>query len=84
MTRACANCGKPIETDCTEEQCPNYYCSDECVKSSEILERIIVGQYTITKYKNGDFWISHESGEGMQVFRINFEKLIDEFYKAEF
>lgn len=30
MTRACANCGKSIETDCTEEQCQNYYCSAVC------------------------------------------------------
>ena len=32
MKRQCANCGKSIETNCTEEQCPNYYCSDGCAE----------------------------------------------------
>lgn len=48
------------------------------------VERLEVGKYTITKYQDEDFWIKHESGEGMQVFKRVFEKLIDDFYKNEF
>lgn len=33
MNRNCANCGKSIETDCTDEQCPFFYCSEECADS---------------------------------------------------
>ena len=47
-------------------------------------ERISVGEYTITHDKNGDYWIGHKSGEGMQVFKLNFENMIDEYYKSEF
>lgn len=48
-------------------------------------QELNVGEYRITPFgENGDFWIAHESGEGMQVFKINFERLIDEFYKSEF
>jgi hypothetical protein len=48
-------------------------------------QELYVGPYRITPFgKDGDFWIEHESGEGMQVFKINFERLIDELYKTEF
>jgi len=47
-------------------------------------EVLTVGEYTITRYNDNDYWIEHETGEGMQVFAHNFEKLIDEFYKEEF
>jgi len=53
--------------------------------TNKLSEQITVGQYTIFSYRNGDFWISeNESGEGMQIFKHNFEKLIDEFYRTEF
>lgn len=42
-----------------------------------------VGDYTITTFGD-DYWIAHKSGEGMQVFRGNFERLIDEYYRSEF
>ncbi len=47
------------------------------------LERLDVGKYIITRYYE-DYWIENESGEGMQVFKHNFEKLIDDYYKSEF
>lgn len=47
-------------------------------------EGLIVGKYTITHDRDGDYWIEHESGEGMQVFKVNFETLIDEFYKLNY
>ena len=42
-----------------------------------MLEQLRVGKYLITKIYDGDFWIEHDSGEGMQVFRLNFERLPD-------
>lgn len=46
---------------------------------------LYVGDYRITPFgEEGDFWIGHKGGEGMQVFKVNFERLIDEFYKNEF
>ena len=56
---------------------------EACADATE-LERITVGDYTITHDLNGDYWIGHKSREGMQVFRLNFEKLISVYYKAEF
>ena len=48
-------------------------------------QQLHVGPYLITPFgDDGDFWIEHESGEGMQVFKVNFERMIDEFYKTEF
>ncbi len=47
-------------------------------------ELLHVGEYLITRLDSGDYWIEHESGEGMQVFRLNFEKLIADYYKSEF
>lgn len=47
-------------------------------------EQISVGEYTITHDSDGDYWIEHKSGEGMQVFKVNFEKLISDYYKSEF
>ena len=44
---------------------------------------IQVGEYWISR-RGEEYWIEHESGEGMQVFRVNFEKLISDFYKQEF
>jgi hypothetical protein len=48
------------------------------------LERIEVGEYTITHDPCGDYWIGHKSGEGMQVYKHNFERMIDDYYKSEF
>jgi len=48
------------------------------------LERIVVGKCTITHLDDGDYWIRHASGEGMQTPKAKFERLIDEYYKSEF
>lgn len=47
-------------------------------------ERLTVGDYTITRYLSGGYWISREGGEGMQISEEKFERLIDEFYLTEF
>ena len=47
-------------------------------------EVLIVGKYTITRWINDDYYIGHYSGEGMQISKDKFEKLIDDFYKDEF
>ncbi len=48
-------------------------------------ELLIVGEYEIRRFNGGeDYWIEHESGEGMQVFCKNFEKIIEDYFKSEF
>lgn len=44
---------------------------------------LTVGEYTISPWMD-DFWIENKSGEGMQVFNKNFEKLIDDYFNNEF
>ena len=43
-----------------------------------------VGEYIISRYHDEDYWIEYRTGEGMQVFRKNFEDLIDRFFKEYF
>jgi hypothetical protein len=40
-------------------------------------EGLSVGDYWISRMESGDYWIGKENGEGMQVFREDFERLID-------
>ena len=48
-------------------------------------EFLIVGEYEIRRFNNtDDYWIEKEDGEGMQVFKKNFEKPIDDYFKSEF
>ena len=49
-----------------------------------IINRIIVGDYSITHQSDGNYWIQHQSGEGMQTTSLKLGKLIDDFYCAEF
>lgn len=50
----------------------------------EIQQFIVVGDYTISRYGDEDYWIERSSGEGMQVFKLNLEKLIADYYASEF
>lgn len=50
------------------------------LKKDEILT---VGEYTITRFNEDDYWIENETGEGMQIFAYNFEQFIDSFFKSE-
>lgn len=47
-------------------------------------ESIRIGEFTISDYIPGSFWIEHESGEGMQVSRILLEEAIRKFYADNF
>ena len=42
-----------------------------------------IGEFYIGRFGK-DFWIEHESGEGMQVSKDRMEKLIADFYKENF
>lgn len=48
--------------------------SDECFQ---------VGDYWLHRFDK-DYWIEHASGEGMQVRKEVFEKLIADFYVENF
>lgn len=45
--------------------------------------KIKIGEYYISYFVNGTYWIEHESGEGMQVSE-KFEKMLDAWYKENF
>jgi hypothetical protein len=45
---------------------------------------IETNSFTITDRGDGSFWIERPDGEGMQVSKDVFEKLIAEFYKENF
>jgi hypothetical protein len=47
-------------------------------------EGLSVGDYWISRMESGDYWIGKENGEGMQVFREDFERLIDSVYRNGF
>ena len=47
-------------------------------------EILYVGDYVITRLDSGDYWIEQKGGEGMMTSREKFEKLIVDFYNAEF
>jgi len=50
---------------------------------SEKEQYLEVGEYTITRHDD-DYFIENNEGEGMQVFWLNFERLIDKFFREEF
>ena len=54
------------------------------VHEIELLLKIEIGDYELGYYHSGDFWLMHNSGEGMQVNKDTFAKYIDEFYKKNF
>jgi hypothetical protein len=53
-------------------------------RSNAGLERLCVGEYTITRTSNCGYWIGHSSGEGMETSKAKFEDWIHSFYVLEF
>jgi hypothetical protein len=47
-------------------------------------EGLSVGDYWISRTDLGDYWIGKSNGEGMQVFREDFERMIDSMYRQGF
>lgn len=45
---------------------------------------IRIGQYTISPFAGGGFWIGHEGGEGMQVKADSLEALFTQFWADYF
>ena len=43
-----------------------------------------IGDYSISLMDNGDYWLEHVSGEGMQVNKEMFDQLIAQFYADNF
>ena len=47
------------------------------------VERLCVGEYTITRTIDDNYWIEHSSGEGMETNREKFKGWIHSFYVLE-
>ena len=58
--------------------------ADKIVGSNDGSERLVVGNYTITRLDNGNYWVGHQSGEGMETRGELFEDFIHTFYVQEF
>lgn len=43
-----------------------------------------VAPYTIYHATDGNYWMEHDSGEGMHLTRVAMGRMLDEFYKANF
>lgn len=46
--------------------------------------KITVGKFEIRELGDGSFFFEHETGEGTQVQRVEFEALITKFYRDMF
>ena len=76
----------PLSSDTISEAIKHVTDGDKIYVASafEYKEMLIIGKYTITRYRDNDYWIEEEGGEGMQVFEKNFIDLINKFYEEEF
>lgn len=45
---------------------------------------IKVGKFYLSEHRNGEIWLEHESGEGMNVSADQLLNLIDEYWVANF
>jgi hypothetical protein len=50
----------------------------KCIMPKEVLT---AGEFTVTRYHEGDYWVSNADGEGMQVRKERMETLIKELWK---
>ena len=40
-----------------------------------------VGNFTLSRYDEGSYWLAHKDGEGMQVRQERLQTLVDELWK---
>lgn len=43
-----------------------------------------IGEYLITSYSHGTFWISNQYGEGMEISEIKLEEYFKKIFEEEF
>lgn len=43
-----------------------------------------IGDFTISHYANGTFWIQRSDGEAMQVTQEKLEKMLSDWYEENF
>lgn len=52
--------------------------------SRKLKAEIKVGKFILSEYYNGEIWIEHESGEGMEISPDELLNLIDKYWVANF
>lgn len=58
---------------CSHPDCPNRE-----------PETLTVGDYIIARDPTGNYWLQNVAGEGMEVLNTDLEKLIGDYFKANF
>ena len=63
--------------------------ASESSARKDALQRLIsievcFGEFTISTMDNDSVWLSHESGEGMQVWNSDFERMLRKFWDENF
>ena len=43
-----------------------------------------LGDYTLSTHNEDDFWLQNGDGEGMTVSNVEFEKILDDYFKENF
>lgn len=54
------------------------------MKDETEIPELVIGDYSITQQSDGNYWIYHKSGEGMQTTPQKLGRLIHDFYTKEF
>ena len=84
-----------LELTSKETKSKSLFTADVDVVQKDDLLRVIsalpptyvtlqVGEYAIRPFGNGDFWISHENGEGGQIKKADMEELFHKFWREVF
>jgi len=45
---------------------------------------IQIGEITITQFEDGQIWLRHPDGEGMEVNKTDFLEVVKDFYNDNF
>lgn len=53
-------------------------CQDEAWSDGQA---ITIGNFTLSRYDEGSYWLAHKDGEGMQVRQERLQALVDELWK---
>lgn len=46
--------------------------------------QIQVGKFAIRPFHEGSVWLENEDGEGMQIWELEFEKLLADYWQRNF
>ncbi len=54
---------------------------ERLAQPDQLPEGMQVGNFTLSRYDEGSYWLAHKDGEGMQVRQERLQTLVDELWK---